>query len=142
MELVMSGLTWSRLSGPLKYVLGLGGLALVAGVAVYRNFPAGLQQYSQGNPCPSVVHSFSSIYLTVIGAAAVIALVAGIACLIAYKLHIFTRIRSEIRSFAISCTWSVAGLVLLSLLAFPLKSLMPLSPGEPCKTLTPLIDKK
>jgi hypothetical protein len=138
----MSGLTWSRLSGPLKYVLGLGGLALAAGVAVYRNFPAGLQQYSQGNLCPSAIHSFSSIYLTVIGAAAVTAFVAGIACLIANKLHIFTRIRSEIRVFAVSCAWSVAGLMLLSLLASPLKSLMPLSSGEPCKALIPPIEQK
>jgi hypothetical protein len=138
----MNGFTWGRLRGPLKYVLSLGILALLASWAVYKNYPSGLPQYTQGDPCPSVAHSFSSIYLTVIGAAGVLAFVAGIACLIAYKLHIFVRIRAGIRSFTISCAWSVAGLMLLAMLASPLKSMMPLSPSEPCKTLAPPIDKK
>jgi cytochrome bd-type quinol oxidase subunit 1 len=138
----MNGFSWGRLRGPLKYVLGLGVLALLAGVAVYRNSPAGLPQYAQGDPCPSFAHSFASIYLTVVGAAGVLALVAAIACIIAYRLYIFDRIRTEIRAFAVSCSWSVAGLVLLALLAGPLKSFMPLSPGEPCKALIQPADKK
>jgi hypothetical protein len=89
----MNYFTWEKLRGPLKWVGGVGALAWAAGWATFNKNPSGFLQYADGNPCPSVLHSFSSIYLTIIGVAAAICLAVGVVCLIARDLPIFARIQ-------------------------------------------------
>lgn len=132
----MSYLTWRTLRRPLQWVAGISLLALVGGWASYRNNPAGLLQYADANPCPSVVHSFSTIYLAILGIAAIAALVVGIASRILSDLGLFAHIRANLRSLATSCALAVGGFLLLALPAIPLKSNLPLTPSEPCKTQT------
>jgi hypothetical protein len=142
----VSYFTGAKLRGPLQFAAGFGVLAVVAGWASYSNNPTGLLQYADGNVCPSIVHSFSTIYWAVIAIAAISALVVGIVCAIVSDLGLFAHIRPNLRALASSCAWAVGALLLLALPAFPLKSIMPLTPSEPCKsqssalTRNPILD--
>jgi hypothetical protein len=133
----MSYFSWRNLRGPVKFVGGLGVIALLAGWAVYKNNPSGLPQYVGSILCPSFAHSFSSIYLAVIGLGAGIALAVGVVCTIARNLPLFSRIRENLTALATSCALSLAGLFLLALLSTPLQSLTPLTPSAPCKAQSP-----
>ena len=60
-------------------------------------------------------------------------MVIGITCLIVRDLGLLARLRPQVQAMATSCALSVAGLVLMSLIAIPLKSAMPLAPSLPCE---------
>ena len=129
----MSYFTRDKLRRPINFVVGVGIFALLAAWAMYRNNPAGLLQHADGNPCPSVVHSFSTTYLAIIGTAAAFALVVGIVCVVVRDLGLVARLRPNLHALARSCALSIGGLILISLIAIPLKATMPLAPGEPCQ---------
>jgi hypothetical protein len=129
----MNHLTWVKLVGPLKWVAGVGILALIAGWAAFKNNPTGFLQFTDGQKCPSIAHSFSTIYLAVLGVAVVICLTVGIVCLIARELHIFKHFHESIRGLAVSCAFAGLGFALIAALYSPLMTMMPLTPSEPCK---------
>ncbi len=125
----------SRLKTALKTIVPTMAFALLAGWSVYRGSPQGLLRGLGTDPCPDVSHSFSAVYIAILGVAAGVAIAVAAAVLIASRLRLFGSAESSLRGLVMTCVWVAAGLAVAMLFKFPVEWAFPLQPGINCAKL-------
>lgn len=122
---------------PFKYLLPTVLFALLAGWSVHRDSPQGMLRATGADGCLTVSHGFSSLFLAVIGVAALVAVVIAIASFILGELSIFSARRDGMRRLSRGALIYTVGLAGAALLKFPIESMTPLAPppANVCKAI-------
>jgi hypothetical protein len=111
----------------LKALIPTVAFALLAGWSVHRDSPQGMLRDTDAG-CLSITHAFTSVYLAVLGVAGGMAVVIAISAFIASELGLFATRRTRLRSLAMSSLVFALGLLVFSLLRWPIESSLPLQP--------------
>jgi hypothetical protein len=111
----------------LKALIPTVAFALLAGWSVHRDSPQGMLRDTDAG-CLSITHAFTSVYLAVLGVAGGMAVVVAISAFIASELGLFATRRAGLRSLAMSSLVFALGLLVFSLLRWPIESSLPLQP--------------
>lgn len=135
----MNDFSFNMLRKPIGWVLGIGTVALIAGWAAFRNNPQGFFHYTVGNPCPTQIHSFSTVYLALVGISGALCLAIALVCLIAKELPVLGKAGANLRALARNYLIALAGFALIAVMYIPLESTFVLTPAkitatEQCRT--------
>lgn len=122
----------SRLRTVAIAVSGAVGFALLAGWSMHRDSPQGMAPSSAAEPCAAMVHGFSLVYTVLVGVAIGMAVVVGLAFLIASQLGLFGRSSQALRSSAVTSAMVAITMVVALLGKFVIEAAFPLSPAPGC----------
>ncbi len=125
----------SRASSIVKTVGATVAFGLLAGWSVYRDSPQGLLRAPSADSCPAVTHSFTSVYMVILGVGAGLALTVAASIFIASLLGIFDRSQSNLKAISVTSVLLAVALAAAMLLKFPLERAFPLVPQPGCAKL-------
>ncbi len=127
----------SRVASVAKALVPTVAFALLAGWSVYRDSPQGMARATGGDACAPLMHSFTSVYLVILGVAAGLAVAVAATIHIASLLGIFDRSQRGLKDFSITCALLAAGLVVAMVLKFPLEMVFPSAARAGCENVLP-----